>query len=141
MLDIIEDCSKGILDVSPKIVHFIRTQARANSGLTIAQFRVLAFLSHGSKTNADLADRQGISAPTMSRIIEGLVRKGYVSRMRENQKDRRQVELCLTQQGREVFDKIITQVQAEIEEKVRVFSEQERIQIREGMLLLGKVFV
>jgi DNA-binding MarR family transcriptional regulator len=135
-----DECAKNILEVSPRIVHFIRTEARNSSGLTISQFRILARLSHSTTTNSELADRQGISLPTVSRTVEGLVQRGLISRSRDTGNDRRQNQLDLTKKGRGIFEKIMQTTQSKLHSKLQTLSLSEKQKIRDSFQLLSQLF-
>ena len=58
---------------------------------------------NNGQSQSDLADGSYKNAPTVSRIIDLLVQKGFVERQRfEN--DRRRYKIFLTEEGREVVD-------------------------------------
>ena len=96
--------SKLFLDAVPLAMRSIRTEMRgiASTGLTTPQFRVIARLSKGTATNGELAEWMGVSAPTMSRMVDTLVRRELVVRKAESA-DRREVKLILSQKGAVVF--------------------------------------
>ena len=68
-------------------------------GLTQAEFRCLRHLhSNESINNKEIADRMNLSASRLTRIIDGLVEKGYVVREIEPN-DRRNMRVYLSEQG------------------------------------------
>lgn len=75
-------------------------------GLTLAQCHTLLEVgSRGEVSVVDLASSFGLDTSTLSRMIQGLVVLGLVSRL-TNEKDRRYVAISLTAQGRKLFDEI-----------------------------------
>jgi DNA-binding MarR family transcriptional regulator len=73
-------------------------------GLTLAQFLLLQPLGERSPmTVRELAESAGVSAPTASRLIDALDAGGFVER-RPSERDRRSVEITLTEDGRLVLD-------------------------------------
>lgn len=55
--------------------------ALAEYGLTTPQYAVLALLAeHPGMSNAELARRNFVAAPTMLRILDGLTRSGFITR-------------------------------------------------------------
>ena len=80
--------------------------ARATSPgeLSLAQYHLLEPLGQGPRTNRELAERAGISAPTATRIVDGLLQRGLVSRV-EDPTDRRAVVISLTPEGRSALGK------------------------------------
>jgi len=68
-------------------------------GLTQAEFRCLRQLHQNeSINNKEIADRMNLSAIRLTRIIDGLVEKGYVSREIELN-DRRNMRVFLSERG------------------------------------------
>jgi len=75
-------------------------------GLTSAQCHTVLELSRSGKVSlVDLASRLGLDASTLSRTIQGLVLLGLVNRT-INEKDRRYVDLALSEPGTEVAGRI-----------------------------------
>jgi MarR family transcriptional regulator, organic hydroperoxide resistance regulator len=68
-------------------------------GLSLAQYHLLEPLADGPRTNGELAELAGISAPTATRVVDGLLQRGLVSRV-EDPTDRRAVVISLTSSGR-----------------------------------------
>ncbi len=68
-------------------------------GLTQAEFRCLRQLHQNESTNnKEIADRMNLSASRLTRIIDGLVVKGYVVREIEPN-DRRNMRVYLSEKG------------------------------------------
>jgi DNA-binding MarR family transcriptional regulator len=68
-------------------------------GLSLAQYHLLEPLSAGPRTNRELAEQAGISAPTATRMVDGLLQRGLVTRI-DDPIDRRAVVISLTEEGR-----------------------------------------
>jgi DNA-binding MarR family transcriptional regulator len=66
--------------------------------LTLPQYRVLGILAEGSAAASGLADRLAVRRPSITALIDGLVARGFVDRRQEDT-DRRRVELLLTPEG------------------------------------------
>lgn len=69
------------------------------------QFSVLSRLEDGAKTNSELAEIEGVSAPSMKRTTNCLVEAGYVGRA-DDPSDGRQVILSLTPEGLKTLRRI-----------------------------------
>jgi len=81
-----------------------RSLADAGEEVTLTQYRSLVVLaSRGPQGIAELADTVAVTAPTASRLVDRLVRKGLVRR-RTDRSDRRHVRIALTLAGRELVD-------------------------------------
>lgn len=59
-------------------------------------------LNHGDQLMGELAARELVQPPSMTRIVNDLERRGFVLRSGDPQ-DRRQARVSLTEQGREVL--------------------------------------
>lgn len=74
----------------------------AEGGITMAQYQLLAELAGGrSRSVGELADHVGVSAPTVTRMLDGLERAGIAER-RPSTRDRRVVDVELTEDGRRI---------------------------------------
>ena len=72
--------------------------ALAQVELTLPQYRVLGILAEGSAAASGLADRLAVRRPSITALIDGLEAHGLVDRRQEDT-DRRRVELRLTPEG------------------------------------------
>ena len=90
-------CAGQILDGLCPVMWFVRRHVRQNrtGGLTVPQFRALVLLDRHPDANLSLiAEHLGSSQPSASRLISGLVSRGYVTRS-ESPQDRRHLQLLL----------------------------------------------
>jgi len=95
------------IELTDALYDFFRAARRARgraagdmSGrLSLAQYHVLEPLGAGPRTNRELAELAGISAPTATRIVDGMLERGWVSRVADPI-DRRAVVISLTEDGR-----------------------------------------
>jgi DNA-binding MarR family transcriptional regulator len=70
------------------------------AGVSVPQFRTLCFLnSYEGASLSAVADHLDLSLPAMSRMVNGLVLRGYVLR-RTGSGDRRHVSLTLSAKGK-----------------------------------------
>jgi DNA-binding MarR family transcriptional regulator len=78
------------------------------SGLTFTQVKVLMTLSgvEESPTLKPIAENLGLSLPSASRAVDGLVKRELVART-EHPDDRRQRLLALTDDGRALADRVV----------------------------------
>ena len=76
--------------------------------LSFSQVRILSVLVRDlpQASLKDLADRLGLSLPAVSRSVEGLVQRGYVTRA-EDTEDRRVKNVAVTGDGRALFAKLV----------------------------------
>jgi DNA-binding MarR family transcriptional regulator len=88
-------------------IHLLRRISRDDGadGLTGARLSALSVLVYGGpQTVSALARREGVATPTMTRIVDALVRDGSVTRS-PVASDRRQVLLAATDVGRRLLER------------------------------------
>jgi DNA-binding MarR family transcriptional regulator len=99
--------ARRLMDTSHRILKFLKNEQRRKDvfphGLRINQFRVLSMLSREQMGACDMAAHLGISRPAMTVIVEGLVKRGYLSRS-PSPSDRRRLDLTLTPAGRRIVE-------------------------------------
>jgi DNA-binding MarR family transcriptional regulator len=85
-----------------RLLRMVRSED-AQSGIGPAQLSALSVLVFGSaKTLSELAILEQVRPPTMSRIVDGLVRKKLVQRV-EDEADRRTVRVSTTAKGEKLM--------------------------------------
>lgn len=95
----------GLLIAAARIVEPWEKFLKTHAGLTNNQYNVLRILrgSHPTRLSCgDIADRMIARDPDVTRLVDRLGRRGLVSRAR-GRKDRRVVEVGITEKGREVL--------------------------------------
>jgi DNA-binding MarR family transcriptional regulator len=97
----------AVADFGEAFGEFIRAARRARGrasqapakGLSLAQYHVLEPLLDGPLTTGQAAVAAGVASPTATRVVDGLVERGYVDRTGDPS-DRRAVLLSLSAPGR-----------------------------------------
>lgn len=115
--------------------------ARAVDAMSDAQLAVLATLRmHGRRTITALAERERVTAPSMTSMINGLEEQGYVLRTPDAE-DRRRVQVDITEAGTEIVaqtirrrDELLADMLGELD-----FTEEELTTLREASALMRKV--
>jgi DNA-binding MarR family transcriptional regulator len=75
-------------------------------GLSFTQMKALFLLQESEEmTVKDIAARLSMSLPAMSRSVDGLVQRGFVTR-REHETDRRSKQIALLPAGRDVLSRV-----------------------------------
>lgn len=75
-------------------------------GVTFSQAHTIgAIHKNDVLTMNELSQELGLAISTLTRIIDVLVRDGIVSR-NHNEQDRRKVDICLTDKGKELAEKL-----------------------------------
>lgn len=102
------------------------------AGLTLPQYRLLAFLALGPVAAARLAERLSVSRPTVTAVVDGLVAEGLVMRSR-GRPDRRQVDHSLTPAGQEALAAADEAVGARLAELLALLPDERRAQAVTGL--------
>jgi DNA-binding MarR family transcriptional regulator len=137
-----EECARDVLDVVPLVMRGIRKQLRKHGArvLSVPQFRTLLFISRNKGASlSEVAEHIGLSMPSMSALVDGLVARNYVVR-RTHQYDRRRMTLILTERGESTLRAAREGTQAYLRERFSRFSEAERGTVVRAMRILGQVF-
>jgi DNA-binding MarR family transcriptional regulator len=127
-----------MMEVIPRVMRLIRNEMRqqGKNKLTVPQFRVLNRVAREPASNQVLADWMGVSAPTMSRMIDTLIKRGLLTRKTEAS-DRRQVLVECTKKGLALAQEIRGAMHSQLTQKISLFPE-EKLQAIEGGLLALK---
>ena len=97
----IDECAREVMDTVPIVMRVIRRELRKHGAreLSVPQYRTLNFLSsHRGASLSEVADHIGLTLPSMSTLIDGLVTRNFAAR-RTNPDDRRRMTLELTDRG------------------------------------------
>src|SRR5262245_31657718 len=99
-----ERAARAMVRVLPLIRRFVSSSLERMPGsLWLLRLRVLRQLADHDARNVELAATAGVTAPTMSGVIDQLVKLGWVRR-EDDPEDRRAVVLGITPAGRRVID-------------------------------------
>jgi len=108
------------------------------SGLTFIQMKVLMTLAGSlddAPTLSPIAEKLGLSLPSASRAVDGLVKRKLVART-EDPTDRRQRRLSLTDSGRELSERIVAARLEGLGQFAASLTEDERERLDEALELL-----
>jgi DNA-binding MarR family transcriptional regulator len=103
-----------LLDRTTRLLkaHFLRAFKDANVDLTPEQWVLLDHLyKTGASSQTDLANGTFKDAPTVSRIIDKLAKKGLAARTRFPN-DRRRYQVALTEKGEAIHEQLLPKVEA-----------------------------
>lgn len=79
-------------------------RALDDAGMSMSQYRMMAYLSHQTDGASDLAGKLQISRPSVTALVDGLEAKGFVVR-EPDPTDRRRTAVVLTRKGRAALAK------------------------------------
>jgi len=138
MLGLTDECTREVLEVVPLMMQVIRTQMRSQRipGLSVPQFRTLAYLQrHPGATLSDVAEHLGLTLPSMSKLIDGLVGQDLVTR-EVSPADRRYLTLILSPLGQTTFQSARQATQIQLARLLATLSDAERAIIIQAMQAL-----
>ena len=96
------EVADAIHSAAIRVLRIVRA-ADAKAEIGPAQLSALSVLVFaGPKTLGELSDAEQVKAPTMSRIVQALVRQGLADRVRLPE-DRRAVQIAPTPKGRKLL--------------------------------------
>ena len=112
---------------------------RGEAGLTDPQFTVLAWLTkEGPLTPGQLAERERIQPPSMTRTVSSLVELGLVAKA-EHPTDGRQVVVSLTDAGVAEVDETRRRRDAWLADRLRNMTQDERTLLVDAAELLRRI--
>jgi len=135
-------CAQEILEVVPVVMRTIRAELRRHraADLSVPQFRTLAFIDRQADASlSDVAEHIGLTLPSMSKIVEGLVVRKLVTRQ-THPTDRRRMTLALTARGLTALQSSRAATRACLAEDLAALSDRQRDTIVQAMGILRPVF-
>lgn len=136
-------CARALLETAPAVVQAIRVEMRAERlhELSVPQFRTLAFIGRQPGCSlSDTAEFIGMTLPSMSVLINGLVNEGLVLRQ-TSLLDRRRVTLNLTEAGAAVHARALEGTLAWLSHQLESLPEIDRQTVLQAMEILRPFFV
>jgi len=137
-----EACATEMLDVVPLIMRTIRADVRRRKGpdFSVPQFRALAFVGRNKGVKLrDLAEFLGLTPPSASKLIDGLVSKRLIVR-EIPLTDRRRISLALSAAGIAKYRAIMEQTRNFLASRVAHLGPAERHRLLGGMRDLRSAF-
>jgi DNA-binding MarR family transcriptional regulator len=136
------ECAREVLDVVPLVFRVIRAEFRKVGAreISVPQYRSLAFVYRNEGASlSEVGDHIGLTLPTMSLLVDGLVVRGLVNR-RTDPNDRRRMTLTLTEAGRARLESARAAAMTNLEERFRKLPASERATITLAMRMLSELF-
>jgi DNA-binding MarR family transcriptional regulator len=142
MSDLPYGCAQEVLDVVPLIMRAIRTEMRSRRSpdLTVPQFRTLVFLNNNPGASLScVADYLGLTPPSTSKMMDGLVQRNLVIRQASST-DRRRITLKLTSDGQSILGAAHHGTQTKLAEILSALPPADCGQIVRSMQILRPLF-
>ena len=137
-----EAVTRQVIEVVPLVMRGIRAQMRRHRapGLSLPQFRVLTFLDrHAGASLSDTAEYIGVTLPSMSKMVDGLVEQKLVTR-KLDAADRRRATLALTRHGCTVLSTARAHTQTHLAQQFESLPPAKREVIVQAMEALRPIF-
>ncbi len=136
------EAAMELLEIVPRVMRAIRAQMRQHrADLSVPEFRTLGFLNqHTGASLTAVADHIGLTLPSMSKLIDGLVERKLVTR-EFDATDRRRVTLVLTARGGAILRAAYAPTQAYLAEKLAGLSPADRMTVVQAMHVLAPLFL
>ncbi len=107
--------------------------------MTVEQFQILRRIRKGFDEVSSLAESSQTSRSAVSKVVDGLVTKGFVTRLTDTH-DRRHVHLALTEEGARLMTGIYAETEKWLGAKFQTLTTDELVQASDAMDLLRKLF-
>ena len=115
-----------------------RVRFESSDAVAPHQFGVLAQLNESPRTPGELAEHERVSAPSMTRTVNGLVDRGLVART-SDPTDGRQVIVSLTPDGQQLLKDIRRKRDAWMSVRVGRLTAEEQDVLRQASAILTRV--
>jgi len=142
MAKILDTCAQALMDTAPLIIQSIRAEMRQGRGpdISIPQFRTMRFIQRNPDSSlSNLAEHLGLTLPSVSKLVDGLVKQKHISR-KESPEDRRKVTLLLTETGTSIVDSARASARSHLAEKLKNLSDKDLDTISQAMQILHPIF-
>jgi MarR family transcriptional regulator for hemolysin len=143
MAKLLDSCAHDLMETAPNIMQTIRGEMRRGHGtdLSIPQFRALRFIQRNPDSSlSDLASHLGLTPPSVSKLVDGLVKQELIGRQ-ESFADRRRLMLVLTHNGESIINTARASTQANLVKILSFLSNEELNAVHLAMEILHPLFV
>jgi len=142
MSKLLNTCVRELMDTAPQIIQVIRVEMRRGRGadISIPQFRTMRFIQRNPDSSlSNLAEHLGLTLPSVSKLIDGLVKQKLVVRQASTT-DRRCLILALTQAGASIVNSALASAQSNLAKNLGSLSDADLETIHRAMILLRPIF-
>ena len=141
--DVSKQCAASTMDTFHMMMRSVRTEMRKRSPLDISmhQFHAMKTIQHHEGASLSVvSEHLGSSLSAASKLIDGLVERGYVHR-ETAEDDRRRLILAITEAGEQAMESVDLEVQSFIAEKLAALSPNERAIVNLAMDVLRSALI
>ena len=137
-----QEAAHQLLEVIPVVMREIRTEMRSRRSpdLTVPQFRTLSFVNRNVGSSLlEVANHLGLTPPSTSRIVDGLIYRKMMTR-EDHPNDRRRVKLTVTQVGEQILQASRQDALTYLSAKLSNINADDRGAIVKAMNILQPIF-
>ena len=137
-----EETARALMETNPRVMQAIRRELRSlrSEDLSVPQFRVLNYLNgHPDTSLSPVAEYVGLTLPSMSRLVDGLVERGLVVRQTCGE-DRRKIVLNLSSHGGELLECNYSRAMSSLAKKINQLAPVEKDTVLSAMRILANLF-
>ena len=137
-----QECAAMVMGTIPLVMRSVGAEMkkRRSSDFTVRQFHTLMIVKHEESPSISLvAEHLGATLSAASKLADGLVQCGYLTRETDS-RDRRRIILALTESGKAELESAHMDALAYVGEILEKLSPSECAMIKLGMELLRSVF-
>lgn len=142
MAKTLDTCTHEIMDTIPVIMQAIRVEMRRGRGtaISVPQFRALRFIQRSPDSSlSSLAEYLGLTPPSASKLVDGLVKQKFVIR-KTSAADRRKVTLGLNPAGAALVDTARANARASLARKLKSLSDEDLQAVSRALKILRPLF-
>jgi DNA-binding MarR family transcriptional regulator len=143
MTKTVQDTAQQVMEVVPTVMRTLRAKLRERraADISLPQFRAMNFINRNDGASLSvLSAHIGLTLPSMSKLIDGLVSRNLISRTAHSY-DRRKVCLSLTPQGHAELNAAYQHTQKYIAEKMSGLAVEDLKVIARAMQVLRGLFM
>ncbi len=133
-----------LIEVIPFLSRTLSAQVRQELGegwFTMTHFRVLTHVRRtGGCSLGELAERRGVSLPTMSKMVTSLVDKGLLTR-EPDPANRRAVIITLTDAGDALYLSTLGMLQRRLAHELTSFNDKQREELVQWLETLAEILL
>jgi Transcriptional regulators len=117
--------AENLISIYPLLYKSISKPLRVNSPITPGGMFVLGSLKrHGTLSMSEIGKCMAIPKPHVTVVVDKLIEEGFVERQNDP-KDRRVINIALTEKGSKNFEEIKRNSSESLKEKLTLLDEQE----------------
>jgi DNA-binding MarR family transcriptional regulator len=142
MPQVVQGAARQVLEAVPLVMRTIREQLRSHrrTDVSVPQFRAMGYIDRNQGASlSDLASHIGLTLPSMSKLVDGLVSRKLVTRT-SDALDRRRICLSLTPAGREELKAAHRFTEKYLADRLSSLSEADLQAIAHSMQVLKTLF-